>query len=327
MHSIARARGKKSAVPRSIFTLLLALLLIWGSSPGPAQAAGEVTVTHIHADISGNPIAATDENGNLVWKETYQAFGVRTQYNPASAAQTQWFHGKEQDASTGLQYFGARHYDPEIGRFLGIDPVGFQDGKLHSFNQYAYGNNNPLRYLDPDGNDAITAFGGLLTESYNLATGNGFNGSMVLGALLDGYNGEGSGIAWTAANDVLSFVAVGQTVKIVRAARTAGAAIGAEVAVASAQRIALDAVNMKARVSASGMGLKEAGKFFGWKGNGEITKNISNFSKEMLESNGWTKEIIKDVAKAYREVSQATPQNLSALPRAAQMESLLKLWN
>jgi len=211
MHSIATRPPKKTATQatlRHILALLLAVLLLWGANPGPVQAAGEVTVTYIHTDISGNPIAATDEDGNLVWKESYQPFGARTQYNPASAAQTQWFHGKEQDAANGLQYFGARWYDPKIGRFLGIDPVGFQADNLHSFNRYAYGNNNPLRYVDPDGNNATAALGGLLTEGYNFATGQGFNGGMVWGALLDGYNGEGAGFWRSAGADLLNFGAV-----------------------------------------------------------------------------------------------------------------------
>jgi|GEM_PF-1155080 len=203
------AQKSKTCLPGwigSAFALLLAVLLAFAANPDrPVHAAGEVTVTYIHTDISGNPLAATDENGNLVWKESYQPFGARTQYSPASEQQTQWFHGKEQDATTGLQYFGARWYDPETGRFLGIDPVGFQDGNLHSFNRYAYGNNNPLRYVDPDGNDATAAFGGLLTEGYNFATGNGFNGGMVWGALLDGYNGEGAGFWRSAGRDFLNF--------------------------------------------------------------------------------------------------------------------------
>jgi len=43
----------------------------------------------------------------------------------------------------------ARYYDPVIGRFLSNDPVGFRD--VHSFNRYAYANNNPYKYTDPDG--------------------------------------------------------------------------------------------------------------------------------------------------------------------------------
>jgi len=201
-------RWKKSPqgwIDATLVLLLLAVLLVFAVSPAPVHTAAETTVTHIHTNISGNPLAASDEDGSLLWKESYQPFGARTQQNQSSAQQTQWFHGKAQDATSGLQYFGARWYDPEIGRFLGLDPVGFQDGNLHSFNRYAYGNNNPLRYVDPDGNDATAAFGGLLTEGYNLATGNGFNGDMVWGALLDGYNGEGAGFLRSAGRDFLNF--------------------------------------------------------------------------------------------------------------------------
>jgi uncharacterized protein RhaS with RHS repeats len=43
----------------------------------------------------------------------------------------------------------ARYYDPVIGRFYSNDPVGFRD--VHSFNRYAYANNNPYKYTDPTG--------------------------------------------------------------------------------------------------------------------------------------------------------------------------------
>ena len=43
----------------------------------------------------------------------------------------------------------ARYYDPVIGRFYSNDPIGFRD--IHSFNRYAYVNNNPYKYIDPTG--------------------------------------------------------------------------------------------------------------------------------------------------------------------------------
>jgi RHS repeat-associated protein len=49
-----------------------------------------------------------------------------------------------------LQYFGARYYDPAIGRFMGIDPMEVVDSNLFSFNRFAYGNNNPVRYRGPN---------------------------------------------------------------------------------------------------------------------------------------------------------------------------------
>jgi len=129
-------------------------------------ATAKETVTYIHSDISGSPLAATDAAGNVLWKESYFAYGQKTEWQPESEAQTQWFHGKEQDADTTMQYFGARYYDPGIGRFLGIDPVDYQDGNLHSFNRYAYGNNNPVRFKDPDG-----AYAEVALEALSLAIG------------------------------------------------------------------------------------------------------------------------------------------------------------
>ena len=46
---------------------------------------------------------------------------------------------------------GARYYHPVLGRFTGVDPVGFLEESIHSHNRYAYANNNPYKYVDPDG--------------------------------------------------------------------------------------------------------------------------------------------------------------------------------
>jgi len=47
----------------------------------------------------------------------------------------------------------ARYYDPVIGRFYSNDPIGFRD--VHSFNRYAYANNNPYKYTDPTGKAGV----------------------------------------------------------------------------------------------------------------------------------------------------------------------------
>jgi RHS repeat-associated protein len=57
--------------------------------------------------------------------------------------------GKEQDA-TGLSYFGARYYDPAVGRFITRDPVKGGLYNPQTFNPYVYCLNNPLKYVDPD---------------------------------------------------------------------------------------------------------------------------------------------------------------------------------
>ncbi|KMT64156.1 hypothetical protein XM47_15920 [Catenovulum maritimum] len=79
----------------------------------------------------------------------------------------------------------ARYYDPVIGRFYSNDPVGSVEflakGNIQGFNRYAYANNNPYKYVDPDGRAAGTVnemrevIGGVLTvgpiDAYQAAFG------------------------------------------------------------------------------------------------------------------------------------------------------------
>ena len=91
---------------RALLSLVLGAMLL---AAGAAHAQGSSdTITYIHTDISGSPLAATDANGTVLWKESYRGYGQRWLYQGSSAGQPQWFHGKEQDAATGWQYFGAR---------------------------------------------------------------------------------------------------------------------------------------------------------------------------------------------------------------------------
>lgn len=121
---------------------------------GAETSVGE-SITFLHTDIAGSPIGASDETGNIVWKEGYKPYGERLQNASSASSNRQFFHDKAADAESGLSYFGARYYDPVIGRFMGVDPKGFTEANLQSFNRYAYGNNNPYRYIDPDGKFAI----------------------------------------------------------------------------------------------------------------------------------------------------------------------------
>ncbi len=131
--------------------------------------AGTV-VTYYHNDPLGSPIATTDGDGNVVWKEDYKPYGVRLRKEEAADANQQWFTGKPHEEEFGLSYFGARWYDPVTARFTGIDPVGIDPGNIHSFNRYAYANNNPYKYVDPDGRDAV----GIVFDDYQVNTGYGF---------------------------------------------------------------------------------------------------------------------------------------------------------
>jgi len=60
------------------------------------------------------------------------------------------YTGKEKDI-TGLYYYGARYYDPTIGRFITRDPIKGSIMNPQTLNPYVYCLNNPMKYVDPDG--------------------------------------------------------------------------------------------------------------------------------------------------------------------------------
>lgn len=130
-------------------TMLVMLLSLLVNTTHAAE-----TVTYYHNDALGSPVAATDEAGNLLWREAYKPYGERILKQDNDTNDT-WYTGKQEDKTTGLSYFGARWYDPVIGRFMSIDPVGFKEGNIHSFNRYAYANNNPYKFIDPDGEESV----------------------------------------------------------------------------------------------------------------------------------------------------------------------------
>ena len=60
------------------------------------------------------------------------------------------FNGKEKDEETGLYYYGARYYTPELSLWLNVDPLS---DKYPSLSPFIYCAGNPIRLIDPDGRD------------------------------------------------------------------------------------------------------------------------------------------------------------------------------
>ncbi|MEM1432003.1 MAG: RHS repeat-associated core domain-containing protein, partial [Pseudomonadota bacterium] len=72
------------------------------------------------------------------------------------------FTGKYLDDDTGLYYFGARYYDPALGRFVTPDPLYLSDPQRCTDNQlscalFVYAANNPMAYVDPTGLETVIA--------------------------------------------------------------------------------------------------------------------------------------------------------------------------
>jgi RHS repeat-associated protein len=107
----------------------------------------ESNTFYYHTDHLGSTRLVTDDTKNIVSAVTYHPFG---EVCSEEGSEDFLFNGKEKDAND-LYYYGARYYDPEIGRFLTRDPLGGAMVKPQSLNKYTYCVNNPMKYVDPAG--------------------------------------------------------------------------------------------------------------------------------------------------------------------------------
>lgn len=113
-------------------------------------------------------------SGSLLSSILYQPYGATVQTTPTnSGAYRSKFQGHELDQATGLYYFGARYYDPAIGRFItGDKQLGGSPTQQDAFNRYAMVLNNPIAQFDPDGRTTFTKCGAV-TATVGAAAGLG----------------------------------------------------------------------------------------------------------------------------------------------------------
>lgn len=116
---------------------------------------------YYHYNFIGSTVAMTDATGNVVSKYAYTPFGKlagmqETVSNPFR------YVGKlgVVDNENGLLYMRMRYYDPEVGRFITKDPIGFAG----DINLYRYAGDNPVNWVDPYGLHVIGLIADLLSE-------------------------------------------------------------------------------------------------------------------------------------------------------------------
>jgi len=125
------------------------------------------SISYLTSDTLGTPRINTDALGQVKARHDYLPFGEEiigmggrtTQQGYVVADNVrQKFTSKERDNETGLDYFGARYYGSNLGRFTSVDPLmaSARASSPQSWNRYIYCYNNPLRYIDPDGMDVQT---------------------------------------------------------------------------------------------------------------------------------------------------------------------------
>jgi len=117
----------------------------------PAHAAD--TVYYYSSDTIHSEVVVTDQNRNVVERTHYAPYG---QVLDRDLRDGPGYTGHEEDPETSLVYMQQRYYDPEAGRFLSVDPVGVDPTSGGNFNRYEYANDNPYRFIDPDGRDCKT---------------------------------------------------------------------------------------------------------------------------------------------------------------------------
>ncbi|MGV8878481.1 MAG: RHS repeat domain-containing protein [Sphingobacteriaceae bacterium] len=103
-------------------------------------------------DHLGNARVTIDDNSGtarVVQEDEYYAFGLSKPRYVSGDKNNYLYNGKEQqDALTDEYDYGARFYDPVIGRWMSVDPLA---EKGRRWSPYVYGFDNPIRFIDPDG--------------------------------------------------------------------------------------------------------------------------------------------------------------------------------
>jgi RHS repeat-associated protein len=144
------------------FMLLLILAILSANYPSalaanasPAQPRSEKRY-YYHSNHLGSTNVVTDDRGKVVERRDYKPYGDRFDWtgpNSGPRELLRTFNGQRYDDVTGLYYFGARHYDPELGRFLTADTQVPDPMNPKSLHRYAFAGGNPIRYHDPTGHD------------------------------------------------------------------------------------------------------------------------------------------------------------------------------
>lgn len=121
------------------------------------STSGVASYAYYHFNPIQSTIAQSDPSKNII-QEHYNAYGSELLPNSSfTSAIDLRFAGHVSDDESGLIYMNSRYFDPRIARFIEPDPVDFRESNTLSFNKYAYANNNPLRFIDPDGRDGVRA--------------------------------------------------------------------------------------------------------------------------------------------------------------------------
>jgi RHS repeat-associated protein len=128
---------------------------------GQKFARRDISTNAVHyyfSDHLGSHSLVTDSSGNIQNESDYYPYGGEMIITNSDPLNHHKFTGKERDAESGLDNFGARYNASSMGRFMTPDPKILSIRHIinpQKWNKYAYTINNPLRYFDPNGMEEI----------------------------------------------------------------------------------------------------------------------------------------------------------------------------
>jgi RHS repeat-associated protein len=198
-------------LPDGMYTALWLANYVWrdGSLASAERVAEEGGRRYFHLDHLGSPRLITGAGGVQISTHDFYPFGrERTDMHQETLGgmreETMKFTGHERDFNGGtvasnttyLDYMHARYYNPNLERFLSLDANVDMEKNLpepQRWNRYAYVTNNPLKYLDPNGEERLQAYhfprelGGLPPQTQGqIAVGTFKLAAMTAGALFGG---------------------------------------------------------------------------------------------------------------------------------------------
>ncbi len=113
-------------------------------------------------DHLGSTAITADANGTKTAELRFKAWG-ESRFTYGSTPTTYRYTGQREQSQLSIYFYGARWYDPALSRFLSPDSiVPLQSQGVQAWDRYAYVNNNPLTYNDPDGHFVNVAAGAII---------------------------------------------------------------------------------------------------------------------------------------------------------------------
>ena len=190
------------------------------------------------SDHLGSTSLVVDSSGQQAANQTYLPYGDVWGVSANDLPTSFTFTGQREAPETGLMYYVARFYDPEIGHFIQADTIIPSSGNPIGWNRYAYANYNPINYNDPSGHLALLAIAaivvgvGLIAGAIDAAIQYNNTGevdvaqSLTVAAIATGGAALGAGVL--ALTGVISVTAGATAVAATTTATTVGTAVMAD---------------------------------------------------------------------------------------------------